>query len=98
MAETTVPPSPTPTLDPKTEPKHVSIAEQTIIGAAPSQSDQSGDSPATSGVTIWTALYGQAGTHAPQPVHDSVIISAPFPFQWMASEGQASTHSAPTRH
>ena len=43
MAETTVPPSPTPTLDPKTEPKHVSIAEQTIIGAAPSQSDQSGD-------------------------------------------------------
>jgi len=42
MAETTQPPSPTPTLEPKSEPKHVSIAEQTII-AARRDADQSGD-------------------------------------------------------
>ena len=43
MAETTQPLSPTPTLEPaRTEPKHVSIAEQTVIGVAPT-GDQSGD-------------------------------------------------------
>jgi len=44
MSQTTNhPPGPTPTLEPTpTEPKHVSIAEQTIIGVAPT-GDQSGD-------------------------------------------------------
>ena len=42
MSQTSQPPSPTPTHEPTTEPKHVSIAEQTIIGTG-AKADQSGD-------------------------------------------------------